>query len=258
MLPEKGLPAERIRAMLRESAGAENAVWKAGKCSGSVYHGGAEHQALLNEAFSLYSLANPLHADVFPSLVKFEAEIVSMTAALVGGGEGGRDVRGGTTSGGTESIILAMKAHRDYYRSEHGITDPDMVCCVTAHAAVDKGCEMLGIRLKKVPADPCTHMMDVSALQAAIGPNTILLYASAPNFPQGTVDDIPAMAALAKRYGTGTSVPAFSDYPTAFLDPSSHLHSTPRPQPHSSPLLAWNSCHDHGHGRVQVCTWTAA
>lgn len=235
VLPETGLPAQRIRAMLRESAGAENAVWKAGKCSGSVYHGGAEHQALLNEAFSLYSLANPLHADVFPSLVKFEAEIVSMTAALVGGGEGGRDVRGGTTSGGTESIILAMKAHRDYYRSEHGITDPDMVCCITAHAAVDKGCEMLGIRLKKVPSDPRTHTMDLSALQAAIGPNTILLYASAPNFPQGTVDDIPAMAALAKRYGTGMSVPAITD----FQRPSSALvlTSSPLPTPLSCPGL---------------------
>ena len=42
------------------------------------------------------------------------------------------------TQGGTESIILAIKAHRDYYLQQHGITRPEIICCVSAHAAVDK------------------------------------------------------------------------------------------------------------------------
>ena len=215
VLPREGVPPTTVSKVMREAAALENGVWQAGKCSGSVYHGGHEHQALLNEVFGFYSLANPLHADVFPSLIKYESEIVSMTANMVGGrtavlGGGtksdARAVRGCTTSGGTESIILAIKAHRDYYCSEFGISKPDMVCCVTAHAAVDKACQMLGIRLKKVPFDKETYRADLSAMTAAIGPNTILLYASAPNFPQGTVDDIKGMGALATKFGVGLHV----------------------------------------------------
>ena len=67
------------------------------------------------------------------------------------------------------------------------------MACVTAHAAIDKSCDMLGIRLIKIPMDPKTGKLNVSAMSAAIGPNTIMLYASAPNFPQGVIDDIEAV-----------------------------------------------------------------
>ncbi len=91
---------------------------------------------------------------------------------------------GCTTSGGTESIVLAIKAHRDYYSRRHGITRPELVCCVTAHAAVDKACELLGITLIKVPMCPQTCQISLPAVRRAVGANTIMLYGSAPSFPQ--------------------------------------------------------------------------
>ena len=79
------------------------------------------------------------------------------------------------TSGGTESIILAIKSHRDFYTKKYGISHPEMVACITAHAAVDKACDLMGIKLIKVAMDPKTGRANVSAVRNAIGPNTIMV-----------------------------------------------------------------------------------
>jgi glutamate/tyrosine decarboxylase-like PLP-dependent enzyme len=171
--------------------------------SGGVYHGEQEHLEVLNAAFDAYSLANPLHADLWPSAVKYESEVIAMTADLLNGGD--TNVCGCMTSGGTESIILAAKTHRDYYRTK-GVSKPEIVACVSAHAAIDKACDLLGIRLIKIPMKPETYQLDVRAMEAAIGPNTIMLYASAPTFPQGVIDDVEAVGKLARKYDTGLHV----------------------------------------------------
>lgn len=158
----------------------------------------------MNKAFNMYSVSNPLHIDVWPSQLKFEAEIVAMTSSLVKGGVD--TVCGCTTSGGTESIILAIKTHRDYYRQVHGITKPEMVACVSAHAAVNKACEMLCIKLVQIPMDPVTYAVDLRKCRAAIGPNTIMLYSSAPGFPQGVIDPIYQMGQLAVEFDIGLHV----------------------------------------------------
>ena len=102
-----------------------------------------------------------------------------MTAALVAGGCS--SVCGCTTSGGTESILLAIKAHRDFYLNKHGISSPEIVCCVSAHAAVDKACSLMGIRQVKVPMEEGSGCrVSLSQLEAAIGCNTILMYAILP------------------------------------------------------------------------------
>lgn len=67
-------------------------------------------------------------------------------------------------SSGTESIILAAKTHREYYREEKGILEPEIVACVSAHASIDKACHLMGIRLIKVPMDPKTFKADVRAM----------------------------------------------------------------------------------------------
>ena len=102
-----------------------------GKVSGGVYHGGEAHLALMNDVYAAFDVANSLHPDVWPSVMKFEAEVIAMTANLMNGGflDGSvapiaRDVCGCMTSGGTESIVCATKAHREWARAERGI-DPD-------------------------------------------------------------------------------------------------------------------------------------
>lgn len=127
-----------------------------------------------------------------------------MTASLLNGGDSG--VCGATTSGGTDSIISAIKTHRDFYRDNYGITEPEMIAGLSAHAAVDKACDILKIKLVKVPLDPRTFKVDVGAVKSAIGPNTIMMYASAPGFPHGVIDPIKEMGTLAKKYKIGLHI----------------------------------------------------
>lgn len=127
-----------------------------------------------------------------------------MTAKLLDGGTEG--VCGCTTSGGTESIILAIKAHRDYYRQQYGITEPEMIKCISGHPAVDKACDLLGIRLIKVPMRTDTFEVDVQAVTSAITSNTIMIYSSAPSYPQGVIDPISELGAIATFYNIGLHV----------------------------------------------------
>ena len=105
--------------------------------------------------------------------------------------------------GGTESIILAIKAHRDYYRFTYGITTPELIVGVSAHAAVDKACDLMNIKLIKVGLDAMTYQVDLQQMERAISPNTIMIYASAPSYPHGAIDNIACMGRLAVKYNIG-------------------------------------------------------
>ncbi|KAL4164963.1 hypothetical protein KRP22_003699 [Phytophthora ramorum] len=203
-LPESGMDDDKLLALMENLAGDSDDKWREGLVSGAVYHGEKQHLDVLNKAYALFAVSNPLHADLWPAVNKFEAEVIAMTAGLVNGGH--PEVCGTLSSGGTESIFLATKTHRDYYRHKHGITKPEIIACVTAHAAIDKACEILGIKLIKVPMDPKTLKMDLNAVRWSVSANTILLYSSAPNFPHGMIDDIEALSRLAVQNDVGLHV----------------------------------------------------
>ena len=202
-LPESGMSREEIIGVMKAFVEKEKGKWEEGRLSGGVYHGGEEHIDLMNVASSLYAISNPLHIDIWPSLHKFESDIIKMTANIVCGTCD--TVCGSMTSGGTESIILAIRAHKAAGEAR-GITNPELIACVTAHAAVNKACEMLGIHLITVPFDPETFEMDVNATRRAISSDTIMIYSSAPNYPSGIVDPIEKLSKLAKKYSVGLHV----------------------------------------------------
>ncbi|EFJ48810.1 hypothetical protein VOLCADRAFT_60125, partial [Volvox carteri f. nagariensis] len=171
--------------------------------SGAVYMPAeGEHRTLLDDAYRLFSLANPLHADAFPSVRQMEAEVVAITADLLGGGPNGSNpkVCGAMTSGGTESILSAVKASRDYMAEQKGIRDPEMIIGVSAHAAYWKAAEYFKIKLHVVPV---RHDFRLSAatVRRYMNRNTAILVASAPGFPHGLVDDVKGIAKLAARAG---------------------------------------------------------
>jgi sphinganine-1-phosphate aldolase len=206
-LPATGTPSATVIEEMQKLAELERERWQAGYVSGAVYHGDPEHIELLSRAYALHSQSNPLHADVWPSATKYESEIVSMTAGLLGAGEAGVPISGTVTSGGTESILLAMKAYRDHARETRGITRPELVAPVTAHAAFDKAAEYFGIRRVGIPVDGAFRA-DVGAARAAITANTIALVASAPAFPHGAIDPVAELATLARSRGIGLHVDA--------------------------------------------------
>jgi len=192
------MPAASVIALLDAAAAADEPKWKEGQVSGTVYHGGDELTAVMTAAFRRFALSNPLHPAVFPSLRRMEAEVVAMTLPLFRAGAGGC---GTMTSGGTESILLAVKAYRDHARATRGVTEPELVLPVTAHAAFDKACAYFCVKLVHVPVDARTFRADPAAMARAVTRNTIALVASAPSFPQGVVDPVPELGALALARG---------------------------------------------------------
>ena len=201
-LPGKGVEKEKILAILSKLASSENRGWEEGRVSGAVYHGEDELVEFLEKIHSIYSQVNPLHVDVWPSVVKFETEVVSMCTSMMHGDEG---VRGSVSSGGTESILLAMKAYRDYYRKKKGTAHPQVVLPRSAHVAFSKACDYFEIEPVYVGLDG-DFRADVEKVKEAITPDTIALVGSAPCYPYGTYDPIEALSDLARDRGIGLHV----------------------------------------------------
>ncbi len=209
-LPAQGRERAEILQTLEELKRREEAKWKEGFVSGAVYHGDDAHIDFCNRVYALHSQSNPLHADVFPSAAKFESEIVAMTAGMLGGlsspqertGKSAPQIVGTVTSGGTESILLAMKTYRDGAREKRGITRPEMIAPVTAHAAFDKAAQYFDIKRVEIPLD-AQMRADVDAARRALTRNTIVIVGSAPGFPHGVVDPIAELSELARERGIG-------------------------------------------------------
>ncbi|MBI5158349.1 MAG: aminotransferase class V-fold PLP-dependent enzyme [Acidimicrobiia bacterium] len=202
-LPETGLDQAEVLARIAAARSPEEEHVLRGYASGAVYHGDPTHVDFLNQAYGLQSQSNPLHADLWPSTVRFEAEIVRMTAGMLNGAE----AVGTVTSGGTESILLAMKAYRDQARAERGIKRPEMVIPTTAHAAFLKAAEYFQIKPRLIPVDH-TFRADPAAAAAAITRNTIVVAGSAPSFAHGTIDPITELAEIARHRRAGMHVDA--------------------------------------------------
>ena len=122
-IPAEGISREEILKLLTELRIKEDAMGDAGRVSGSIYHGGADHYEFLVEAFGNFAHSNVLQRDMYPSATKFEGEIVSMTASMLHGEDG---VCGVITSGGTESLINPLLAYRERARSR-GINQPEVI-----------------------------------------------------------------------------------------------------------------------------------
>ncbi len=195
-LPKQGIPQAELMADMKARK-EQDAKWREGKTWSLIYPAGEEVDALLAEANSLYLYENALNPFRFPSLRQMEVDVVSMTAALL---HAPAEAGGCMTSGGTESIIMAVKAARNRARAERGVTNPTLVAPVSAHPAFAKAAEYLGLELVQVPLDD-DYRADVAAAEAAIDERTALVMGSAPNYPFGTIDPIPELAGLAHERG---------------------------------------------------------
>lgn len=206
-IPAVGRDKEAIFAEMESLHNIEASRWEDGFVSGAVYHGDQSHIDFLNKVYAINSQSNPLHADLWPSTTKFEAEIVAMTASMlgaaaVGGGDPENGVCGAVSSGGTESILLAMKTYRDWARDKKGIKRPEMIVPTTVHAAFEKASQYFGIKMIRVPVD-ASYRADVAATRKAITRRTIVIVGSAPSFPHGAIDPIEALSELARARGIG-------------------------------------------------------
>ena len=122
-LPKEAWTEQQVRAELQKLGDMEHTRWEDGFVSGTVYHGGDDLIKVQAEAFEKFSATNPIHPDVFPGVRKMEAEIVAMVLAMFNAPAGAAGV---TTSGGTESILMACLSARQKARTERGVSEPEM------------------------------------------------------------------------------------------------------------------------------------
>ncbi|TYK53281.1 pyridoxal phosphate-dependent decarboxylase family protein [Actinomadura decatromicini] len=197
-LPETGRPAGELLAELARLRDADLPV-RGGQVTAYVYDTGREAvHALAASAFQEMLEVNCLDPTAFPSIVALERQVVGAVADRLGGGSGI------FTSGGTESIMLAVKAARDR-RSVDG--RPEIVVPTTAHPAFHKAAHYLGAKVVQVPVDS-SFRADPVAVAGAITARTVLVVASAPSYPQGVMDPVPEIAAVAASAGIPCHVDA--------------------------------------------------
>ncbi|WP_229054787.1 aspartate aminotransferase family protein [Aeromicrobium sp. Leaf350] len=191
------LPASSVLAEL-EALRASDLPTHGGRTLAYVYDSGvAEADELGRQALAMYGSTNGLDPTAFPSLLRMETDLVAFARRVLHGSD---QVVGSATSGGTESILLAVKTARDAAAVER----PVMVVPTTIHAAFHKAAHYFGVERVTVPVDPTTYRADPEAMAAELdryAGRVVLVAASAPSYAHGVIDPIEEIAALARERG---------------------------------------------------------
>lgn len=191
-LRSTGLSHEAIFAALHELK-ANDVRWREGRAFTLTYSAGPDVLAVAEEAYRTFSTENALNTDAFPSLRTIQADVVNIVTDWL---QGGADAAGFMTTGGTESILLAVKGARERGRRERGIIAPNVVLPTSAHAAFEKACYYFGLESRRIAVND-DWRADPDGMADAIDDNTVLVVGSAPQYPQGVIDPISVIAAIA-------------------------------------------------------------
>ncbi|XP_030835122.1 sphingosine-1-phosphate lyase 1 isoform X1 [Strongylocentrotus purpuratus] len=194
-LPKTGLSHQELMSVVKKNyKNLEEIDWQKGKVSGTVYTG--ENHGIMGQVFELFCNSNLLQPGVFPGVRKMEAEIVAMCCDIF---KGGPESCGTTTSGGTESLLLACLAYRELARAR-GVQRPEILLPICGHAAFEKAAHLFEMRIVRTPLNKTTYKADVQAMKKMINKNTCMLVVSAPCFPHGIIDPISEVAKLGLKY----------------------------------------------------------
>jgi sphinganine-1-phosphate aldolase len=198
-LSPAGRPAGDVLRDL-EAMKAGDADWRGGRVPLYVFKATDEVDRLGRAAFDAYFTENALGAKrAFSSLRRMEDEVVDMALALFSAPEG---ASGMMTTGGTESIVLAVQACRDHNRARRAQSGHrgNLVLCETAHPAFDKAARLMDLEVRRVPMGADLRA-DPPAMAAATDMDTIMMVGSAPCFPFGVIDPIAELGEIAAGRG---------------------------------------------------------
>lgn len=194
-MPVEGRPWGEVRdEMIARSGG--DVAWREGKTAVYVFNAGEDVHALQHEAYGMFMAENGLGPLAFPSLAQMEKDVISMALSLLNAPAGGA---GAITSGGTDSITMAIKTARDFARSK-GVAgrDHNIVIPRSGHLAFHKAALLMDIAIRSVPLKTDgSFEADPAAMADAIDENTIMLVGSAPQFPHGIIDPITELGKVA-------------------------------------------------------------
>lgn len=193
---ERGLSRDEILDRL-STLRAGDTVWNDPQNLKAAYFAGDDVLQVSWDAYTAYKSDNMLYGKLlFPSLLKMSEEVVAKALEMLNACETGY---GTFTSGGTESIILAVHAAREWARVERSVSGkPEIIVPQTCHAAFTKAADLLGLTAIRVPVDD-EFRADPNQISEAVSDNTIMIVGSAPAYPIGSVDPIDALASIARQ-----------------------------------------------------------
>jgi len=192
-LPSTGLSGAEISRKLQEFRSGD-ANWRSGRVWSYVYHLDEETERVAKAAYMEYLSENGIDITTFPSLQRMENEVMGYCREWLRGDE---QVCGSLTSGGTESLLLAVKAARDYARVHFpAITQPEMILPETVHSSFFKAAQYFNLKPVIVPVGSDYRAIPAE-IEKAVTPNTILITASAPSYAFGVVDPIREIGRMA-------------------------------------------------------------
>jgi len=200
-MPAQGWSTDETLARL-EAMRRDDVRWKEGRAFSLAYFASPEAHELATEAYRRFSGENALNVEAFPSLRVMQSDVLAIVAGWLGATS---SARGFFSSGGTESILMAVKAARDQFR--HDKMRPNVVLPTSAHAAFEKAGAYFGVEMRRVAVRP-DWRADAQAMAAACDDQTVMLVASAPQYPQGVIDPVVDIAALALERGVNCHVDA--------------------------------------------------
>lgn len=185
-----GRPVQEVLDEM-DSMRSRDVRWRDGRAFTLAYNAGPEVVALAEEAYRRFSGENALNTDAFPSLRRMQNDVVAHGLRWT---HGDGDSAGFMTSGGTESLILSVRAAlRRAEREGRSLVSPNVVLPASAHAAFEKAADYFGVRNIRVPVRN-DWRADTDAMLRAVDDQTVLLVASTPGYPQGVVDDVTPLA----------------------------------------------------------------
>ena len=185
-LPQRGQGQQALLELMKTRQQIDTQYWEPGKMTGAIYHGDLEYMAWVGEVYGMFAFTNPLHMKLHPATRQMESEVIAMVLGMYNGSPG---CCGAFTTGGTESILMAMKSYRDWGKRTKGITHPNVVCCTTAHAAFDKAGEYFGIEIRKAGFINDEQEIDLQQVRRLVDGNTVALVGSACQYPTVSAKD---------------------------------------------------------------------
>ncbi len=195
-IPSKGLSESELFQEM-EALKKDDLNWKSGRNFAYVYYPGEEILSVVKKAYQLFFSENALNPSAFPSLRQMENDTVSMSANLLGGDE---SVVGSLTTGGTESILMAVKTAREWGKKNKQLTGtPEIILPTTAHPAFFKAAHYFNVNVLLVQVEQ-DFRVDAQKMEAAITENTVMLVGSAPSYPQGVIDPITKIGQVAVKH----------------------------------------------------------
>ncbi len=218
-LPKQGLGRQSVLENIDEMC-SEDPDYKKGRTWGLVYYAGEEHNNFLKDVHARFSSKNALNPMAFKSLKNMERDVIRMTTELFHGDEKSCGVM---TSGGTESIMMAILAYRQRARKlKPWIMRPEIIVPDSIHVAFDKACKYFDVKIVHAPLND-DFTVDTKWVKKRAGRNTILIVGSAPQYPHGVIDDIEELGRIGLRKNIPVHVDAcLGGFIVPFLEKGGH------------------------------------